>query len=360
MVDFIKDIDTPVKCQNIAQKNNALDCLDEVSLKCFREAYIIAKVSGDTPVLITGENGCGKTGYAQLMCSQGRFSGTSGKKSMLNVNCAAFSENLIASELFGHKKGAYTGAEKNRDGKIKEAEKIGYLFLDEVGDLPLQAQAMLLRFFQDKEIQPLGSDTVYKIENPLKVICATNKNLREEIKAGRFREDLFNRINKFHVHVPPLRERPKDCARNAENYRERFIKLQNGASWVKELRIDECFYDDNRRSKYPWPGNFRELENRLYNAFVKKIMAGNNVVSFKDLFVDDEYIESVGASETSFEGFGFPTSAVLPKFDLEAKLHKIEREFIQKAIKQCNGNKSEAAKLLGYSNYQKMDRKLQG
>ena len=360
MFAFMNEIDTPVKCQNIAQKNNALDCLDDVSLECFREAYVIAEISGDTPVLITGENGCGKTGYAQLMCSQGRIVGMSGKKDMLNVNCAAFSENLIASELFGHKKGAFTGADKDRKGKILEALTGGYLFLDEIGDLPLLAQAMLLRFFQDKEIQPVGSDKVVKIKEPLKVVCATNKNLRDEIKAGRFREDLFNRINKFHVHVPPLRERPKDCARNAENYRERFVKLQDDAAWAKELRIDEHFCEDNRKSKYPWPGNFRELENRLYNAFVKKIMAGDNVVRFKDLFEDDEYIESVGASETSFENLGLPTSTILPKFDLEAKLRKIEREFIQKAIKQCGGNKSEAAKLLGYSNYQKMDRKMQG
>lgn len=359
MVSFMNEIDTPQKCQNIAQKNNALDCLDEVSLKCFKEAFVVAKVSGDTPVLITGENGCGKTGYAQLMCSQGRFSGTSGKKGMQNVNCAAFSDNLIASELFGHKKGAYTGADKDREGKIKEALKQGYLFLDEIGDLPLQAQAMLLRFFQDHEIQPLGSDEVVKITDPLKVICATNKNLREEIRAGRFREDLFNRINKFHVHVPPLRERPRDCAQNAVNYLERFVKLQKGVAWAKEFKIDENFYEDNRKSKYKWPGNFRELENRLYNALVKKVMTGDSVVKFSDLFEDDAYIESVGASEMTLESFGLPTSSVLPKFDLEAKLARIECDYIKKAIKQCNGNNSEAAKLLGYSNYQKMNRRLQ-
>lgn len=360
--ELFPEIDTKEKCQNLAQQYNKLDCLDDVSLKCFREAFIIAKMSGNNPVLITGDNGCGKTGYAQLMWGANQIRAKKSKtKEMLAANCAAFSENLIASELFGHTENAFTGAKKKRQGKIIAACDKGCLFLDEIGDLPLSAQAMLLRFFQDKEIQPLGADEPIKLANPPKVICATNKDLRKEIKEGRFREDLFNRINKFHIHVPPLKERPKDCLQNANNFLDNFKKIQKDSwgvktDWVNQIKIDDNFYEDNRKSKYSWPGNFRELENRIYHAAIIKVSQGETCIKFSDLF-DTDYIESPEHQETTSTSFGLPSGAILPSFDLEAKLDEIRAHFIEKAITQCDGEKTKAAKLLGYSNYQKMDRR---
>ena len=360
--DLFPAIASQEGCQELAQQYNKLDCLDEPSLKCFREAYVIAKMSGSQPVLITGDNGCGKTGYAQLMWGVNSIRTKRGhSKEMLNVNCSAFSENLIASELFGHKRGAFTGADSNREGKIQTAGKKGCLFLDEIGDLPLSAQALLLRFFQDNEIQPLGTDEPIKLQDPPKVICATNKDLRKEINEGRFREDLFNRINKFHVHVPPLRIRPKDCLQNANNFLDKFKEMQADSSEVVaeqlgKMKIDSNFYNDNAKSGYSWPGNFRELENRIYRAAVTKITCGGTCIKFSDLF-DEGFIDSPDRVNTETQDFDLPKGPVLRPFDLEAKLDEIRANFIDKAIAQCNGEKTKAAKLLGYSNYQKMDRR---
>lgn len=360
--ELFPEIDTKEKCQEMAQSYNKLDCLDDVSLKCFREAYVIAKMSAEQPVLITGDNGCGKTGYAQLMWGASPIRKKKRKPlQMLAVNCAAFSESLILCELFGNEKGAYTGSISKRDGKIKAACRKGCLFLDEIGDLPLLAQAMLLRFFQDHEIQPVGADEPIKLDDPPKVICATNKDLRKEIREGRFREDLFNRINKFHVHVPPLKIRPKDCLQNANNFLANFVKMQEGSlevdtDWMRTMQIDDRFYKDNLESGYAWPGNFRELENRIFHTAIKKVSNHERTIKFSDLF-DEGFIESPDRVDTETCNFDLPNGPVLPTFDLEAKLDEIRADFIDKAIKQCNGEKTKAAKLLGYSNYQKMDRR---
>lgn len=360
--DLFPAIASQESCQELAQQYNKLDCLDEPSLKCFREAYVIAKMSGSQPVLITGDNGCGKTGYAQLMWGVNSIRTKRGhSKEMLNVNCAAFSENLIASELFGHKRGAFTGADSDREGKIKAAGKKGCLFLDEIGDLPLSAQALLLRFFQDNEIQPLGIEEPFKLPDPPKVICATNKDLRKEINEGRFREDLFNRINKFHVHVPPLRIRPKDCLQNANNFLDKFKEMQADSSEVVaellgKMEIDSNFYNDNVNSGYSWPGNFRELENRIYHVAIKKVACGETNIKFSDLF-DEDFINTPKCEENNVQNYGLPTASLVPEFDLEAKLNEIRSFFIEKAMQQCGCVKTKAAKLLGYSNYQVMDRR---
>lgn len=360
--ELFPEIDTKEKCQTMAQSYNKLDCLDDVSLKCFREAYVIAKMSAEQPVLITGDNGCGKTGYAQLMWGASPLRVRKHKvPKMLTVNCAAFPDSLIIAELFGNEKGAYTGSTGKREGKILAAGKKGCLFLDEIGELSLLAQAMLLRFFQDHEIQPLGADESITLDDPPKVICATNKDLRKEIEKGRFREDLFNRINKFHVHVPPLKIRPKDCLKNANNFLENFIKMQDGSigidtEWLSTMQIDERFYKDNLESGYAWPGNFRELENRIFHTAIKKVSNHERTIKFSDLF-DEGFIESPDHVDSETPEFDLPKGPVLPSFDLEAKLDEIRADFIDKAIKQCNGEKTKAAKLLGYNSYQKMDRR---
>jgi len=408
------------------KKKDFLDSSDPCSEKSFKEAYVISKISGWSTVLITGANGVGKSGYAKLIwnespCRSGAPGGSKNEmkemafvdkegilqdREVLEVNCAAFAKDLIAAELFGYKKGAYTGANCDHKGKIQvAAEKFGCLFLDEVGDLPLDAQAMLLRFFQNKEIQPLGCAEPGLIKKEgeknsdnenflprkklkeLKVICATNKNLEEEVKKGNFREDLFHRINKFCVNVPPLCERPEDCAINFDNYFQDIISdvkksldssmaskwdSRGLADWVETFRIDlERFDKLNRLHEYSWPGNFRELRNRMNQAFMKKIMEGkSSVIEFEDLF--PEGIEAAKRSalrEASADDVtsalaecGFPSLSEdsLPEFDLQECLDNLTKQYSAKALDQCDGNKTRAARLLGYSNYQMLDRRRAG
>ncbi|MCQ2102117.1 MAG: sigma 54-interacting transcriptional regulator [Fibrobacter sp.] len=398
------------------EKDDFLDSGDDPSEKSLRMAYVVSLISGWDTVLISGPNGVGKNGYAKLiwnesLCEWGeedkndteqvrwqkkacdRFDKKANKiidREMLNVNCAAFSENLIAAELFGYKKGAFTGADKAHKGKIQIAsEKYGCLFLDEVGDLPLSAQAMLLRFFQNGEIQPLGCSepgTIHEDSgeknsfrpggklNKVKVICATNKNLEEEVKKGNFRLDLFHRINKYHVEVPPLCERPNDCEQNFENYFQKIkkdlMKVNGSAkSWLNGVSIDRKeFGEQNRLHGYQWPGNFRELRNRLNEAFVQKIYDGADdlVIRFGDLFPEGVEVAKMNAmrqnDETdivdSLAECGFPPleGGALPEFDLEQCLNNLRVLYVNKAKAQCQGKKSRASMLLKYSNYQIMDR----
>lgn len=385
-----KILNSRPECQKLAQKNNRLDCLDDCSWECFKEAYVIAKISAWNPVLITGPNGTGKTGYAKLIWSENESSTIDRKdRETLSVNCAAFSENLIASELFGHVKGAFTDAKKNYDGKIRTAYKEGKcLFLDEIGDLPMTAQTMLLRFFEMGEIQPVGSAHPIKLvetcegrENAnvsekgkdeklkMKVVCATNKNLEEEIRKGNFREDLYNRIRKYCVTIPPLKERFKDCERNYVNYylrfaRENKVSEKKDPLWRLKVKIDRRkFGEENEKYKYQWPGNFRELQNRLHQAIVQKLINGGGVIEFEDLFPEGiEVAKAKAATEETGTGsvlsnFGFPDpDGVLPQFDLPQKLSELENAYIRKALAQVK-TRADAAKLLGYKSYQTMDRR---
>ena len=386
--DYFRILEDQNACQTLAQKNDRLDCLDDCSWKCFKEAYVIAKVSAWDPVLITGPNGTGKTGYAKLIWSENECSDTpKEERDTLSVNCAAFSENLIASELFGHEAGSFTGAKGKYIGKIRTAYlNKQCLFLDEVGDLPMSAQTMLLRFFDSGEVQPVGRATSIKLKDvkndkgcgngngKLKVVCATNKNLEEEVKKGNFREDLFNRINKYRVTVPPLKERPNDCLRNFHNFFEIFKEkqissqkrfgTQNQPPWLESLKIDEQGFDKkNRKYQYSWPGNFRELQNRLQQAIVQNLLKRKAIIEFEDLFPENiENAKSVAANRGSnftLTSFDFPDitdDKELKPFDLEQELSKLANAYIQKAVSQTK-TKQEAAVLLGYSSYQKMDRR---
>ena len=359
--DFMSRIDSPEKCQKIAnsKENNFLDCLDDCSLACFRRAFVIAQVSGDETVLITGPSGTGKTGYANLIWNENVKNSKKGPaRSYLPVNCAAFNDNLILNELFGSKKGAFTGAGQDFKGKIETAaDECGCLFLDEIGELSLPAQAALLRFFQDKEIQVLGSPKPKKIDKAVKVICATNKNLEKEVREGRFREDLYNRINKYMVTIPPLRDRPKDFFENAQRFLRKFVEQQD-ASWAKQLRLSSDFQEKNKRSKYAWPGNFRELENRIHQAVVVQLMNGCLEVPFDALFATagNSATEEI-YSPVSLESFGFPNPFNGASFDLGRCVSDLQRYYVERA-KSLAGNKAKAAALLGLSNYQKMDRLL--
>lgn len=356
--DFMKDIDTQEKCQAMAQeeRNKKLDCLDEISLQCFRKAYIIAKISANMPVLITGPNGTGKDGYSRLVWNYNdRYKKGS---EPLAINCAALNDNLFLSEFFGHVKGAFTGADKEREGKIKTAEKDCVpIFLDEIGELSATCQAALLRYLQNGEIQRVGSDVTEELENPPKVICATNRNLEEEVAAGRFREDLLGRIKKFCIEVPPLCKRPKDRFQNAINFLNRFKSKQG--EWASALELSPSFEADCKADKYAWPKNFRELENRIYEAIVRNLIRGKSLIDYADLFEEDKHVPAETAEKT-MQDFGFPANPQSIHFDLEEKLQNIRKYYIEKALNFCKDNKTNAADALRYSNFQKMDRAYLG
>jgi len=209
----------------------------------------------DSTVLINGETGTGKELFARAIHDRSARKG----RPLVKVNCAAISAGLVESELFGHVKGAFTGALTHRDGRFKVADG-GTIFLDEVGELPLDTQVKLLRVLQEQEFEPAGSSKTIRVD--VRVIAATNRDLQESIRAGRFRPDLFYRLNVFPLEVPPLRERTADIRQLAmfflSRHSQRFGKKVTAVS-------DETM---ERLIRYPWPGNIRELQNVIERAVI--------------------------------------------------------------------------------------------
>jgi PAS domain S-box-containing protein len=209
----------------------------------------------DSTVLITGETGTGKELFARAIHERSARK----DRPLVKVNCAAISAGLIESELFGHVKGAFTGALVNRDGRFKVADG-GTIFLDEVGELPLESQVKLLRVLQEKEFEAAGSDRSIRVD--VRVIAASNRNLEEEAAAGRFRADLFYRLNVLPLHVPPLRERSEDIRQLVGFFLTRFSqRFGKKPNVVSEETME-------RLVRYPWPGNVRELQNVIERAIV--------------------------------------------------------------------------------------------
>ncbi len=227
-----------------------------------RKTYELARlVAGrDTTVLITGETGTGKEVVAQAIHQLSARS----KNAFVAVNCAAIPEALLEAELFGHVRGAFTGAVQSRLGRIHVAQG-GTLFLDEVGELPLSMQAKLLRFLQNGEVQRLGSSDVYRVD--VRVICATNLPLLDQIAAKQFRQDLYYRLAVFPIHLPPLRERQRDIGELAEHFLHGFC---SDAGFPQKTLTSAALGTLERRQ---WPGNVRELQHVLERAF---ILSGNS------------------------------------------------------------------------------------
>jgi DNA-binding NtrC family response regulator len=273
----------------------------------------------DITVLIGGETGTGKELIARCIHRiSPRRSGP-----FITVNCGAIPENLVESTLFGHKKGAFTGASTDQVGEISKAEG-GTLFLDEIGDLPPGQQVKFLRFLQDGEIHVLGGGT--RRVNA-RVIAASNKNLREEVKKGRFREDLFYRLNGFPVQLPPLRERLQDLPELVEFF---MVSLNQGRKEPKKMdpAVLKAF------QSYHWPGNIRELENivrRMYHS------AAGRVIGLSEL------PEEVLQRECAKLDIVVPSEGL----DLPARLRAIEKEYYLSALRVTSGNKAKAARLLG-------------
>jgi two-component system, NtrC family, response regulator PilR len=280
----------------------------------------IAKVSrSQAPVHIYGESGTGKELVAQLIHDSGpRRDGP-----FVAVNCGAIPTELMESELFGHKRGSFTGAVADKKGMVQSAEG-GTLFLDEVGDLPLHMQVKLLRVIQEKAVRPIGEQRETPVD--VRILSATHRNLSALVAEGAFREDLYYRVNVIEIRVPALRERPEDIPELAEAILRRLARRTKVEPSPLEADAIEAL------STYPFAGNVRELENILERALA---MCGGNAIAAKDLQLRDVSVSA--AAGTAGSG------------PLGEQLEDIEREAIVKALEQTRYNKTAAAKLLGMS-----------
>ena len=285
------------------------------------QATIDRVSAGDVAVLIQGESGTGKELVARAL-----HDGGAPGRPFLAVNCSAIPETLIDSELFGHARGAFTGAERDRDGVFVEADG-GTLFLDEIGDMPLHVQARLLRVLQDGEVRPVGGAHVRSVH--VRVIAATHVNLAAAVAAGRFREDLYYRLNVVTLHVPALRERPGDVALLAAH----FLRKHGGPS-APELTAEAL----DVLVGHAWPGNVRELENAIAHAIALS-PAGDAVM---DVAALPAYL-AVFAPEPAFDGDRF-----LPLGEAKRRVHAhFERGYLLRVLERARGSMSEAARLAG-------------
>ncbi|MGD8777445.1 MAG: sigma 54-interacting transcriptional regulator [Ignavibacteria bacterium] len=286
--------------------------------KGMQQVYdLIEKVSSaNATVLILGESGVGK----ELVAHAIHYNSSRANNAFITFNCAALPESIIDSELFGHEKGAFTGAEQARKGRFELANG-GTIFLDEIGELTPGIQTKLLRVLQQKEFERVGGHETIKVD--IRVIAATNRNLEEQIKKGLFREDLYYRLNIFPITIPPLRERKTDILLLADYFVNKYGKLND-----KPLRrITTAAID--MLMDYHWPGNVRELENVIERA---SILSEDGVIHSYHLSPSLQTAESSG---TRYAG------------SLQAKLDIVEHEMIIEALKHSHGNMAEAAKSLG-------------
>jgi two-component system response regulator HydG len=271
----------------------------------------------EATVLITGESGTGK----EMIAGAIHFNSRRKEGPFVKINCAAITETLLESELFGHEKGAFTGAERRKEGKFRQANR-GSIFLDEVSEMSLAMQVKLLRVLQEREIVRVGGEDVIKID--VRVIAATNKDLIREIQVGRFREDLYYRLNVVTLHVPPLRERKEDIPLIAQHFLTLFAeKNHKNIKGFTPRAID-------RLLRYNWPGNVRELMNAVERG----------VVLSRSEHLDEEEFSLVLQDQ--------PRSAEPPAPQIAApSLNAVEKETILRALETSGGNKSEAARRLG-------------
>jgi len=279
-------------------------------------------------ILLTGESGTGKEMVARAIHKHGNRA----DKPFVAVNCAAIPEGLLESEMFGHKKGAFTGAVSDRIGRFQQADK-GTLFLDEVGDMPLALQAKILRALQERVIEPVGDPRERKVD--VRVIAATNKNLLEAVARKEFREDLYYRLNVFPIPLPALRERVEDIPALARHFAHVL-----GATAGKRITgfSPEALL---AMARYPWPGNIRELQNCVERA---TIVASSQTIEESDLpayLFGSRPLDSSAASILS-EGPGIPK-------DLDAALAEVEKAYILAALHETNGVQAAAAQLIGIS-----------
>jgi DNA-binding NtrC family response regulator len=278
-------------------------------------------------VLIGGETGTGKEMAARAL----HLAGPRAAQPFVAINCSALPENLLEAELFGHVKGAFTGAIQTRVGRFEHAHK-GTLFLDEVGDMPLELQAKLLRVLQDREIQRLGSSESIRVD--VRVIVATNVSLLERVRQGRFREDLYYRLNVVPLDMPPLRKRQSDIPLLVDHFVKKICQSEDIP--VKKVTPEAM----ERLCCCPWPGNVRQLENSVDMAVA---MSGEREILFSG---DFGLAPAVPAKVIPFETAPTPFSAT-EIMDFETAVNHFERSLLELALQKTAGNKTAAAELLG-------------
>jgi DNA-binding NtrC family response regulator len=280
---------------------------------------LIRKISNNrSNVLITGESGTGKEVVARTI----HFSGNRADKPFVPINCTAMPEGLLESELFGHARGAFTGAHASKKGLFEVATG-GTLFLDEIGDMPASLQGKLLRVIQDQEVRPVGANHSVKVD--VRLIAATNCNLKEEIQNGNFREDLFYRLNVIPVHIPPLRERPEDIPSLANA----FLARQPG----DPHQLSEKAMQKLQRA--PWQGNARELENCIERSVA---LAEGGEIRAADILIADDPLRVDGSLEDTI---------VQLAQEQKLTLHGLSELYVDAVLESTHGRKSEAARILG-------------
>jgi two-component system response regulator FlrC len=288
-------------------------------------------------VLLTGESGVGKDVFAkQIHQLSDRRS-----KPYVAINCAAIPENLLESTLFGYEKGAFTGAVKAQPGKFEQANG-GTLFLDEIGEMPLELQAKLLRVLQDQVVERLGS--LRSIHCDVRIVAATNQDLQQRVKDGKFREDLYFRLAVFPIRIPPLRERKNDILPLAEHFLIRYGRTMGRQG----LKLSPASQND--LANYAWPGNVRELENAIQRAL---LLSDGDMIEPADIELHGSQTPTPLANSAHESGHdGTPLAYVSDQQSTHSgaqDMDSIEREHILKVLKQVGGNRKEAVNVLGLS-----------
>lgn len=337
-------VDSAVDVISETNKNKEQSSIEDINLEEDIKAGIIGNSlsmqtvykrigqvsSSDVTVLITGESGTGK----ELIARAVHKNSLRNNKPFIAVNCSAIPENLIESELFGHEKGAFTGANQQRIGYFEQCDS-GTIFLDEIGDMPLAAQTKILRALQEGELLRVGGSDVIKVD--VRIIAATNKSIESMVKEGSFREDLYYRLNVVRIELPPLRERKEDIPLLINFLLKKVSKNNQG---VAEVVASDAMA---ALTEYEWPGNVRELENVMHRSAV--LSQGDSIL-LKDL---PSEITTLGPSELSESNL---FEKVYTNLDPSAGglLKRVEVELIRVAIKHSNDDLSKAAKVLGITN----------
>lgn len=316
---------------------------DPQLLQVMHELDLVA--STEMPVLLLGETGVGKELFAKRLHQQSLRR----QKPMVYVNCAALPETLAESELFGHRKGAFSGAATDRCGKFEQADG-GTLFLDEIGELPMAVQAKLLRVLQNGEIQRLGADQYRQVN--VRVVAATNRQLEDEVQQGRFRSDLFHRLSVYPLTIPPLRQRQRDISLLAGH----FLEQNRARLGVRALRLslDAAYALEH----YRWPGNIRELEHAISRAALKALSQGQSrheIVTIDAATLDLLPVPGLGGD--------LPTAAVSPpvaSMPLKLAVAQLQRQLIEHALAEHQQNWAQAARALALdaSNLHKLASRL--
>ncbi len=325
--------------REVSQSESGADRLVGKSAQLLEIYKTIGKVSSsNVPVLITGESGTGK----ELVARAIHRASTRSSQPFIAVNAAAIPRELLESELFGHEKGSFTGAIESRMGRFREANR-GTIFLDEIGDMPIDLQAKLLRVLQSNEVTPVGGKRVEPID--VRIVAATHRTLETEVAAGRFREDLFFRLRVVPLHIPPLRERRDDIPALAEYFVARYAKeLTDNSHFLAQASLDFL-------REHAWPGNVRELENAIKRALV---LSSGEVLTPLDFAFLEKPDSAANHEKTLAELVREKLDALLAQSTASSRpeiyrsvLEAVERPLLEAVLEKTEGNQVRAAALLG-------------